>query len=302
VLHLDGRFQNEWLDHREDLTLADGFDDERDFDRDTDTRGELYEYGFGATFSPWARLSLDVGVRHRDRILDYDHLVDENLAAPPFDLTNGYPAFIRARNVDTDEIEARLVWRAIDWLKLTLRYQYSQSEYDTTTDPALVFVSINPEPVFYPGGRIRAGEEKAHTGSATLVLSPWRRVHLSTTVSYTDSRLDTGVVDGLILAPYEGTIVSVLTSGNVIVSEADDLRLLYSFSRGDYEQANAPEGLPLGIIYERHGLSAGWFHQWNDRVQTSIQYGYFQYEEPYVAGANDYTAHALMMGVSLRFE
>jgi hypothetical protein len=96
------------------------------------------------------------------------------------------------------------------------------------------------------------------------------------------------------LVPYEGDVYSVLSSANYVVNDATDLRLSYAFSSGDYRQRNAPEGLPLGIRYEHHGLMAGMTRRIRRNVTATLQYGFFHYGEPTAAGVNDYTAHAVM--------
>ncbi|MCL4177277.1 MAG: hypothetical protein KJ072_05980 [Verrucomicrobia bacterium] len=132
VLHAVARLQQEKLDQFEQQTLTDGFDDARDFLRDTDARSDLWEARAGFTVSPWTFLALDAGYRHTARDTDFDHSRDFDGSPQP---GNGYPAFILARDVGTDEVQARVVWRTTAWLKTTFKYQHIDTRLDTLTAP-----------------------------------------------------------------------------------------------------------------------------------------------------------------------
>jgi hypothetical protein len=155
-----------------------------------------------------------------------------------------------------------------------------------------------PTDTFYPGGEILAGNEDAHVYSLNAILTPWRRLYLSATFSYRDSRIVSGVNDDSVIAPYTGGVYSTLASASFTLDDQTALRGSYSFSRADYAQDNEA-GLPLGIRYDRHGLNAGVTRRFTRNLTGALQYGFFQYYESTAAGANDYTAHAVF--TSLKF-
>jgi mono/diheme cytochrome c family protein len=297
VFYAESRFQQEWDDHFEREFIDDGFPDNRDFSRDTDARSDLKEYRVGFTVSPWPRVSFEPGYKHREKQSDYDHRVDEDLSQDPFISGNGYPAFIRARNVTTDQVEAKLVLRPATWLKTTLKYQLVAADYRTTTDPA--YLISFPTNIFFPGGEILAGNQDAHVYSANLTLTPWRRLYLSTTVSYTKSRVLSGVNNGAAVVPYRGDLYSVLSSGTLVLSASTDLIATYSFSRADYRQHNEADGLPLGIFYDRHAVTAGISRRLLKNMTARLQYGFFYYNEPSAGGANNYRAHAVLASLNV---
>jgi hypothetical protein len=72
----------------------------------------------------------------------------------------------------------------------------------------------------------------------------------------------------------------------------------YFFSKADYEQSNAPGGLPSGLAYDRNGLLAGLTYHWTPALLTKLQYGFFNYNEPATQNANDYTAHAVFVSMT----
>ncbi|MCI0536594.1 MAG: hypothetical protein L0Z50_15345, partial [Verrucomicrobiales bacterium] len=219
VLYADARLQQEWVDHFEN----DAFNAEGSaFLRDTDARSDLYQYRTGFTISPWQPVLFEANYKHRLKRSQYNHLTD---FYPPFDPVtgeyfpgdyagNGYPAFIREREVDQDEFEAKLALRPAKWLKTTLKYQWRGTDYRTTTDPSTVTLFdpvtfdtiISPQ----PGGSILAGNYDAHIYSLNAALTPWRRLYLATTFSYTQSRIVSGVNERGGLVPYDGDIYSVL--------------------------------------------------------------------------------------------
>ena len=296
VVYGDARFQQERIDYTESGFVDDGFGDSRDFVRDTNARGDLKQYGAGFTISPWPRVSLDASFTHRDKQTDYDNRSDTDGSQPPFFIPgNGYPAFMLSREIESDSVEARLVLRPAMWLKTTLKYEVTATDYRTSTESSTNVVLG----AFFPGGEILAGNEDAHIYSINTTLTPWRRLNLSTTFSYSQSRLLTGVNDGAIVVPYRGDIYSVLSTATFVVSRSTDFHARYSFSRADYRQNNEASGLPLGIGYDRHAVTAGVTRRLLKNMTANFQYGYFRYDEPTSGGANNYRAHAVMASLNI---
>jgi mono/diheme cytochrome c family protein len=295
ALYASGRWRQDWTDLRETSLIDDGFSIARDFARETDARGQRAEYGVGLTVSPWTRVTADAGYRFRVSRTDYHSPLDWDGSAA---MGNGYPAFIRRRDVTGEEVSARLAWRAWSWLKLTLKYTYTETRYESDTDSSLV--PAFPEPVFHPGGLIVGGLEHAHSGAAALSLAPWRRARLSGSVSITESHLASGVDDGALLVPYSGRVWGALGQATWLLDERTDLLVGYAFSAGDYEPKGQTEGLPLGIRYQRHGLTTALLRKLTPTLQVSLQYAFFRYDEPSRAGATDYRAHWIAAGLTWR--
>jgi len=296
VLYAGSRFQQEWIDYFERGFVDDSFDDSRDFTRDTDATGDLKEYRGGFTVSPWLRASFDASYAHRDKRTDYDNRIDTDGSQPPFFVQgNGYPAFMSSRGIASDTVEAKLVLRPLSWLKVTLKYQLLATDYHTTTDSSTNTILS----AFFPGGAILAGNEDAHVYSINTTLTPWRRLYVSTTFSYKQSRLLTGVNNGATVVPYRGDSYSVLSTATFVMNKSTDLHASYSFSRADYRQSNEPDGLPLGIGYDRHAVMAGVTRRLMKNMTANLQYGYFNYHEPTSGGANNYAAHAVLASLAV---
>lgn len=294
VLQAEARLQQEEYGQYERQAIDDGLGDPGDFLRDTEARARLWEVRAGATLSPWARLGFDAGYHYRLSETDFLPGRDEDLSEQP---GNGYPAFIRARDLATDEVNTRLVWRAARWLKTHLKYQYVVTRYNSET-AALVEPSSG---AVLPRGWLRAGHHRAHVYSAQATITPSRRWWWNTTLSLSDATTRTGLETPAVV-PYAGQIYAVLTSLTFVLDARTDLTASYTFSKADYGQEHFADGLPLGIVYDRHGLLAGVKHRFKHGLSASLQYGFFRHEEPTAGGASDYTAHGVFAWLTKRFE
>ena len=288
VLFAEARMQQESVGHFEEQ--AGGI---RDFLRDTDETSDLKDLRFGFNTSPWQRVSFGSHYRSRDKAVSYNHLVDESFGAP----NAGYSAFIRSRDVYSDEAEARVVVRPANWLKTTFTYKLVASDFRTETDPV---PGALPDDVS-PGGWILAGVRDANIYSFNAVITPFRRLYLSTTFTYQNTRTETKANNSPYIIPYRGDIYNVLSSANFVLNEKTDLQLSYYFSYADYGQSGETAGLPLGIQYQRHGLQAGITRSVHKYFKVKLQYGFFLYDEPSSGNYNDYTAHSIFATVTMRW-
>jgi hypothetical protein len=197
VLFADGRFRQEEIGQFEEQLGGNQYA----FMRDTDARHRWYDVRGGFRISPWQRLSLNAHYRYRDRDNHYDQETDQlyNFFGQPIPGL-GYPAFITARQTYGDEVEAKLVWRPLNWLKTTFSYKLVATDYETTTEPVPNFLPTLPP--LSPGGQILAGTYDAHFYSVNAALTPWRRFSLSGTFTYTDTRTVTAANNVPEVVPY----------------------------------------------------------------------------------------------------
>jgi len=184
-----------------------------------------------------------------------------------------------------------------NWLKTSLGFKWLETDYRTATDP----VAQSAPGDVTPGGGLLAGTYEAYIYSFNLTLTPFQRLYLSTTFSYQDTRTVTAANDNPSILPYDGHIYSTLSSGTFAWTEKTDLRLAYSFSHADYGQNNFAFGLPLGMVYQRHWIQAAISRKLLKNISTSLQYGFFLYDEPSSGHFTDYTAHAVFATVSMNW-
>lgn len=290
VVFADARWQQEDIGHAENYSLNDGVNDLDDFMRDTEARARLQQYRGGFTISPWQMSSFTANYKYRDKTTDYDHPLDFDL--DPVSPGNGYPAFITERDMQTDDIEARAILRVARWVRLNLKYELVSTDFHTTTAPTTT------GGIPSGGGPILAGNYDAHIYSAGATLSPWQRLRLSATFSYSQSRIISGVNNGAEILPYKGDIYSVISSATFALSQKTDLQASYFYSQANYDQPDTGANTPFGLSYNRHGLLAGVTHQWKPYLSTKLQYGFFDYSDPTTQGVNDYTAHAVFLSLT----
>ena len=277
VLYAEARLQQESVGENEQTTGP------YQFLRRTDASTQLRDWRVGFNTSPWHLVSLNGHYRRYEKETDFDDASDSS---------TGYPAFIHWRGVTTDEVEARLVTSPNRWLKTTLSYKYVNSDYQTATD----FIAADVT----PGGRQAAANYDAHIYSLNAALTPWRRLRLGTTLSYQATCMTAFANHHPSVAPYRGDLYSALVSASYVVSPATDLHAAYTFSWADYAQNNFNDGLPVGMRYEQHGLTVGLSRRLTRNISTRLQYGFYHYDEPSSAGANNYTAHAIFGTLNVR--
>lgn len=256
------------------------------FLRNTDYFNQSKDLRAGFSVSPWRWLALNADYRHRNSDSDYNHLRDESPLGG-----EGYSAFIRHRDINADEVEARLVLRPAPWLKTTFTYRQSRSEFFTATDLAVDSFYGN----ISPGGRLLGGIYDLGTYGLSMVLTPVRRWYFTGTFTYSDSRTTTWAQEAVpgVIVPYGGGIYNVMTSANYALNSRTTLRGSYAFSEADYGEGNVADGLPLGLSYTRHNLSAGLSRRLTQRVILDLRYSYYRYAEPSTGGHNDFTARGI---------
>lgn len=301
VLFAESRYAQEGIDHFEQQSVEDGFGDSQDFLRDTDATSDLKDHRIGVSVSPWAKVSLHSSFKHRLKQNDFDHALDSDGSTEP---GNGYSAFIRNRDMKTDELETKLVVHWMPALKTTLKYRLTATDTTSVTDPATTIafdpVTFLPMDQVLPGGSVLAGNYDAHIYSLGTSLTPWRRLRLTSTVSFTDSRLRTGINNGDTILPYQGEIWSALSTANLALTDRTDWTSSHSFSRADYRQRSHGLTQPFGIVYDRHGVITGLTRRFDRPITANLQYGYFRYDEPTSGGARNYNAHAVMASMNIR--
>src|SRR5439155_11517927 len=240
VLFADARFRQENIGQYEE-----DFPDTSPYflQRDTDATANSKDVRAGFTTSPWSRISFGACYRWADNKTRYNHILDQDAAGGL-----GYSAFIRARDIRTDEIELKLVLRPASWITTTFQYKLASVDQVTDTDPLQV-----PGLDITPGGALPAGSYDTHTYSANLVITPLARLYFAGTFSHMTaaSRTEANGVPSVV--PYKGDTYNFLGSATYALSEKTDLQAGYLFSYADFGQDNFADGLPLGMVYHQHG-------------------------------------------------
>lgn len=286
TLFADARFQQQDVGtYEEELN---GF---TPFLRDTDAQSNLKDFRVGFNASPWRRLSFSSYYRRYENDTDYDNFRKEI----PFSVRSfeGYPAFIRHRDLLSNEGNAKLSLQVTAWLKASLTYQRVANDYHTTTTPITINASTGLPGEVTPGTGLLAGTYDAHLASMNLTLTPWRRLFLSSTFAYQNARTFAQANASPSVAPYSGNIYSLILSGSYALDSKTELVGDYSFSTADFAQDNANAGLPLGINYHQHALEAAVRRHVSKEATIGLQYRLYRYTEPSSGGHDNFEAHAL---------
>ncbi len=270
-----------------------------DWDQDTEdlqrqTAANNFRYGLktGFSTSPWPTADLAVQYERQFSTTSYNQLEDIWLGIPG--PTNGYPAFILDRTIASDQFETKLVLSPLLWLKTTLTYQITESDYSSVTDP---FVTT----VIAPGGFIVDGHYDLHTVGVSATATPFRPIYFLGAFTWSHSRLETANNGDPSVVPYEGNIFTLNATAAWRFSPKASLQLSYYFSSADYAQNNAAAGAPEGLNYRRHDLIAGLTRQLTKNLSGTLRYEFSQYTEPSSGNINNFSANGIMAMLSYRW-
>jgi mono/diheme cytochrome c family protein len=255
------------------------------FLRNTDYSNYRAQLRAGFSASPWNWVSLNAHYLKRTSDSDYDNT---KIALDP----SGYSAFIRNRSIDTDEVEAKLVLHPLWWLRTALTCQLISTDFHTTTDPVPGTTA--------PSGLL-AGNYDAHNFGISATITPIQKLYLSGAFTYGATRISTLATAEPIIVPYKGDVYSFYGSATWAINAATDLQASYSFSRAAYGQDNLLAGLPLGLDYTRHSVTAGLNRRFSKGLSARLGYGFYRYSEPSTGGFNDYTAHGVFATMVLNW-
>ncbi len=163
----------------------------------------MVDFRAGFNTSPWRSVSFTADYHRNQNQSWYDN--DPLLEPPGFH--DAYPAFIEARNVLTEEAEAKLTLRLTSRIKTTLSYQYRTTYYGETTAPF-----VNGGITYTPGGSLPIGRDRGQIYSLNTTLALTARLYLSTTFSYQRSSAVTASDNSPAIAPYRGDIYTVIAN------------------------------------------------------------------------------------------
>lgn len=290
VLFTEGRFEQDNIGQSENETGT----SPDDFMRHTDYANRVEDVRTGFSTSPWRWFDWNAHYRWRDSDTDYNNVKDESLLGGL-----GYSAFLRHRAITSDEVETKLVLHPVTWLKSTLTFRRTESDFHTATDP------VN-DPFFgivSRGGSLLGGRSEAFVYGLDLTFIPSQRFYITGGLTYTRNRTWTWA-DGAIptvVVPYDGGIYSAVLTANLALNAHTSCQASYALSLADVGQNNVADGLPLGLNYTRHTASLGITRQLTKNLSANVRYRFDQYSESSTGGFNNYTANGIFAVLSYRW-
>lgn len=256
--------------------------------RSTDDERYMQKYTVGFNWYPIRRFSVSSEYYHKNRVNKYDRI---NYVAP-FLPVNLYPNYFARQEFDTDDVNLRLTWRPLNNLTLVGRYDF---QYSTIENRA-----------FDNFGDLETAEITSHILSGSVTWSPFNRLWLQGSISYSMDKTDTladtltGAAYGLVLDARNNYWNTTVSAGYALTEKAD-FETSYSFYRADNGQNNAIWGLPLGSNAKEHSVTAGIVYRFSNRMRWNIKYGYYDYSDALNGKNNDYTAHMVFSTIQMRF-
>ncbi|HTV41846.1 MAG TPA: c-type cytochrome domain-containing protein [Candidatus Sulfotelmatobacter sp.] len=276
----------------EDNYGIDQDEDPNELQRQTVANNLRYDLKTGFSTSPWPATDLTMQYERQSSHTSYDNLEDVWLGIPG--PANGYPAFILARTITSDQFETKLVLRPLLWLKTTLTYQLTETDYSSETDPFLT-------PFISPGGFIADGHYDLQTYGISATATPFRRLYFLGAFTFSHSRLETADNGDPSIVPYEGNIITASATATWILSPKASLQFSYYFSGADYAQNNSAAGVPAGLNYQRNDLIAGLTRKLTKNLTGTLRYEFSQYTEPSSGNINNFTANGVMAMLTWRW-
>jgi hypothetical protein len=256
--------------------------------RSTDDERYMQKYTVGFNWYPIRKLSVSSEYYHKNRVNKYER----NNYIPPLLPINLYPNYFARQEFDTDDVNLRLTWRPLNNLTLVGRYDFQYSTIDNRAFDSL--------------GDMQTAEITSHILSGSVTWSPFNRLWLQGSVSYSMDKTDTladtltGAAYGLVLDARNNYWNTTISAGYALTEKAD-LETSYSYYRADNGQNNAIWGLPLGSNAKEHSVTAGIVYRFSSRLRWNIKYGYYDYTDALTGKNNDYSAHMVFSTIQMRF-
>ncbi len=253
--------------------------------RSTDDQRHAQKYTVGANWYPRRRLSFGAEYYHKIRNNDYDHDRDSTPNTP--DSINRLPAYLRAQDFTTDDLNFRLTWRPRANLTLVGRYDLQLSRIETRAD-----------------GRasLESAELTSHIGSGSLSWVPWARLYVLGSLSYVTDRTETPASSFLpAVQDAENDYWTAQLTLGLACDDRTDLEAQYVYYRADNYADNSLAGQPYGAGAEEHGLTLGLIRRLSARVQLALRYGFFTSHDTLAGGRRDYDTHWVYSTLRYRF-
>ena len=286
ILFADGRFDQESVNQFQRQEPG-GSEETK---TETDATNLRYDIQTGFNTSPWRWAALNAQYQYQYSDTDYNYPVD--VVEGDAGAGNGYPGFILNRKIRTDGFETKLDLHPAKWLKTTLSYQITETDYSSVTDPAIAIIRGSPQ-VVSPGGPITDGHSSAQIYGFGATLTPIQRLYFSSVFTYTHSRTTTAHNGDPSIVPYEGNIYTVTTTATYALNAKTGLQTSYIFSTADYAENNAADGVPLGMNFTRHEVVIGLTRQLTKNLAGVLRYQFSEYSEPSSGNANNFTAQGI---------
>ena len=254
--------------------------------RDTDSSRFTQKYAMGANWYPRRNLNLAVQYYYKSRKNDYDHDVDSTSNLP--DSGNRYPAFIRAQDFTTHDVNFRITARPLSTLTLVSRYDFQLSTIDSRMDHLK---------------EVESGEITTHIFGESISWTPISRLFLQGNFNYVINRAETPANDlpADVIQRSDNDYIDANFMAGYALTAKTDLQAQYFLYYSDNYSDNSAVSVPYNTSIEQHGVTATIIHRFTSAMQWTLRYGWTTYKDKLYGGKTDYESHMLFSSFRYRF-
>jgi opacity protein-like surface antigen len=254
--------------------------------RKTDDTHSWQKYSVGAHWYACSRVSVSFQYYHKIRNNQYDHAEDSSSNQAPGLIR--YPAYLRAEDFVTDDVNVRLSVRPRSNLQLVLRYDYQTTTLTSQVDR---------------WSSLDASDMNSQIYGASLSWTPWHRIYLLGSVSYVLDSVDTLAAESVaVMADAHNNYWTATGGVGYALDQKTDVNVQYIYYRADnYDPARAAVSVPYNAGFEQQGVTVGLTRQLNPRTRLGLQYGFFTYDDETSGHHLDYDAHLVYGTLQYRF-
>ncbi len=282
---LAGLWEQRYMDIAENVDtteheLSTDFDGPEAFIRDTDVDHMKQEYTVTVVNRPRTDLRLTARYRFKDNEEDYDDNVDQEINDPSPDVEN-YPGVLGDLDQQTHEITLKSDWHFLPAWTASAQYQFEDDEIE------------------YEVANTEGEDLQVHRLSATVYGSPIPRLVLTGMAMYENFDMDTPTDapagsnwdDGTAAYEIDYDSYVAFLSGNYVISDKWSANLSY--------QRTQNSGSDVDNVLDEVWLGAE--YKLTENKTVSARYEYFDFDDEFGDGFNDYQGHGIYLALAYRF-
>lgn len=263
------------------INQAVGLDRETDLDRATQK--------YAATANYYVKPGTTVAVQYYYKARQNDYKNTRDTANTTADR---YPAYISNQDLETNDFNIRLTWRATPTVRTITRYDYQKTTI-TTQDIGLAFEE--------------SMDSTQHIVSESVNWTPSARWSLQGNVNYVNETLKTpaagitGAVTNLVKNS-DNNYLNFSVSSTYAIDDQSDLMVDYMLYKalGNFID-NSSVTVPYGTDSRLQTCSLGWNRRLDRRTTVNFKYTYAKNEDDANFGTADYEAHLFYAKLQYRF-
>ncbi len=252
-----------------------------DFDRSS----LFWEAGINYYPASSLRISVEGYIKSRENEYDFSKvlLADDDWTA--------YPGLIEEQQFYTEDINARVHWKPLPWLKSVSRIDVQNTTIDNKPRTSV---------------EIEAAERERMVFNQSIVVTPHPRFFLNASYQLVEDLTETGATG--IGQRHEGIIVNIPNdywqfNANVfyVVAKSVDLQLGYSYLEMENYLDTSPTTVPYGSDIQQHHGSADVVLHINEATIARIGYHYYEQTSIPMEQNRDYTVNLVKASLQRKF-